>query len=210
MGQVLLHKTTPSDTSWMKRDVVPIALARDLPFQQGWRQIYIRMHREMAGNATAVVEFVEHCSSSNKSLAFGDYYKAVEELCSKQLAFRDVQMFLFKPKLNVLLNLIGLHYCIFCLQVQAGHVMDALQSCKISEQQVCVKWWKLGRWFYGFRMRDEFHSRIISLADLLTNKGEEVLGVLCRGAIHELLRIEICISNVASTPWSWQSSQQQE
>lgn len=96
-----------------------------------------------------------------------------------------------------------------CTNEQAGHVMDALLSCKISERQVCVKWWKLGRWIYGFRMRDESHSRMVTLADLLTNKGGLVLGVLRRGAIHEVLRVEICIPNVASTPWSWRSSQQQ-
>ncbi|KAF2311002.1 hypothetical protein GH714_018997 [Hevea brasiliensis] len=177
------------------------------PVTKGWREIYIKMHRETAGKATTVVEFVENCSSS-ELLEVGDYYKAIEDLFSMQLAFRDVQMFLFKPTLNVLLNLVGLHYCIFCLQVPVRHVMDALLSCKISERQVCVKWWKLGRWFYGFRMRDESHSRMVSLADLLTNKGEEVLGVLRRGAIHEVLHVEICISNVASTPWS--SSQQQD
>uniref|UniRef100_A0A2C9UBW6 F-box domain-containing protein n=1 Tax=Manihot esculenta TaxID=3983 RepID=A0A2C9UBW6_MANES len=89
------------------------------PVIKGWREIYIKMHREMAGKATTVVEFVENCSSS-ELLEVGDYYKAIEDLCSMQLSFRDVQMFLFKPKLNVLLNLVGLHYCIFCLQVPHG------------------------------------------------------------------------------------------
>ncbi|MBA0830923.1 hypothetical protein Goarm_015417 [Gossypium armourianum] len=34
-----------------------------------------------------------------------------------QFGFRDVQMLLLKQKLNVLLNLIGLHYCLNILQV---------------------------------------------------------------------------------------------
>lgn len=89
------------------------------------------MHREMAGKATTVVEFVENCSSS-ELLEVGDYYKAIEDLCSMQLSFRDVQMFLFKPKLNVLLNLVGLHYCIFCLQVPVN------SSCTLLFVSFCL------------------------------------------------------------------------
>lgn len=71
--------------------------------------------------------------------------------------------------------------------------MEALESSKISEREVCVKWWKLGRWFYGFRMRDESHSRWVSLADLAMAREKEVLGVLHRGAVHEVLRVQISV-----------------
>ncbi|KDP40022.1 hypothetical protein JCGZ_02020 [Jatropha curcas] len=179
-----------------------------VPVIKGWREIYIKMHREMAGKATTVIEFVEHRSLS-QSLEIGDYNKAIQDLWLMRLAFKDIQMFLFKPNLNVLLNLVGLHYCIFCLKLPARNVMDALLSCKISEREVCVNWWKLGRWFYGFRMRDESHSRKVSLTDLTTDKGEDVLGVLQRGAIHEVLRVEIFISNATTSPWSSQSSHRQ-
>ncbi|KAH9683275.1 F-box domain-containing protein [Citrus sinensis] len=81
------------------------------------------------------------------------------------------------------------------------YVAEALKSRKISDRQVCVKWWKLGRWFYGFRMRDEYHSRWVSLADLVTKKEEEVLGVLHRGAIHEVLRVQISFVISVDTPW---------
>ncbi|CAL1413318.1 unnamed protein product [Linum trigynum] len=83
-------------------------------------------------------------------------------------------------RLSVLLNLVALHYSISCLQIPAWEVVEALRSCWISERQVCVKWWKLGRWFYGFRMMDETHSRHLTLAELATKKGMEVLGVLHR------------------------------
>ncbi|KAH8499799.1 hypothetical protein H0E87_015154 [Populus deltoides] len=150
------------------------------------------MHREKAGSAAEVVGFVEQCSLS-ESIDVGDYQKAIEDLSSMQLSFEDVQMFLFKPKLNVLLNLVGLHYCIFCLEMPADHVMDTLVGCNILERKVHVKWWKLGRWFYGFRMRDESCSCWVSLEDLLTGKGEEVLGVLRRGAVHECTEIECAL-----------------
>lgn len=85
--------------------------------------------------------------------------------------------------------------------LQPEYVAEALKSHKISDRQVCVKWWKLGRWFYGFRMRDEYHSHWVSLADLVTKKEEEVLGVLHRGAIHEVLRVQISFVISVDTPW---------
>lgn len=70
----------------------------------------------MAEGATTVVKFVEDSSPSD-FLEVGDYLKANKALSSMQLGFKDVQMFLFKPKFSVLLNLVGLLYCINCLNV---------------------------------------------------------------------------------------------
>lgn len=75
---------------------------------------------------------------------------------------------------------------------------------------MCVKWWKLGRLFYGFRMRDESHSRWVSLAELALAKEQEVLLVLQRGAIHEVLQVQISVADPTSTPWSCQSAQGQD
>ncbi|KAK6265455.1 hypothetical protein QUC31_016292 [Theobroma cacao] len=221
------------------------------PNFKGWRGFYKKQHKEVAGRAASVVKFVEQCSLS-ESLEVSNYLKAIECLRSMQFGFKDVQMVLFKPKLNVLLNLVGLHYCLNCLQVPwrltvvsseefssltvsdrklvflgdddrtlhdfpyvgmhpkpklASHVTEALQSSKISDRQVCVKWWKFGRRFYGFRMRDESHSRCISLQDLATAKEEEVLGVLERGAIHEVLQVQLSVADSTSNLWSNQSPQ---
>lgn len=66
--------------------------------------------------ATVVLNFVEHCLSA-ESIEVGHYLSAIEGLCSMQFGFKDVQMFFLKPKLSVLLNLIGLHYCIRWLGV---------------------------------------------------------------------------------------------
>ncbi|OMO98414.1 hypothetical protein COLO4_13925 [Corchorus olitorius] len=176
------------------------------PNFEGWRGFYIKQHKEMMNRAASVVKFVEQCSPSD-SLEVNDHLHAIECLRSIQFGFKDVQLLLFKPKLNVLLNLVGLHYCLNRLRVPASDVVEALESSKISDRQVCVKWWKLGRWFYGFRMRDESHSRCISLEDLATSKAEEVLGVLDRGAIHEVLRVQISLANSTSNHWSSQSPQ---
>lgn len=84
---------------------------------------------------------------------------------------------------------------------QAENVLEALECSNIADRQVSVRWWKLGRWFYGFRMRDESRCCRVSLADLSTERGDEVLGVLHRGAIHEVLQVEISVADSSCTPW---------
>ncbi|KAH6756177.1 hypothetical protein C2S52_014584 [Perilla frutescens var. hirtella] len=170
-----------------------------------WRGLYISKHNEMAGKVASVTNFVER-ALAYESIEVGNYLKAVELLNSLQFGFKDVQMLLLKPELNVLLNLAGLHYCIIWLEIPAENVIEALHSSQVSERQVCVQWWKLGRWFYGFRLRDEFHSRNVSLGDLAASN-EEVLGVLHRGAIHEVIRVQISAAKPTHTSWSHQVAQ---
>ncbi|KAI3469440.1 hypothetical protein Pfo_026103 [Paulownia fortunei] len=172
---------------------------------KGWRGLYISKHSEMAGKAALITNFVER-ALAYESIEVGNYLKAIELLNSLQFGFKDVQMFLLKPEINVLLNLVGLHYCIIWLGVPAEYVIEALDSSQVSEREVCVQWWKLGRWFYGFRLRDEFHSRNISLGDLAACN-EEVLSVLHRGAIHEVIRVQISAAKPTHTSWSYQVAQ---
>ncbi|KAK4425761.1 hypothetical protein Salat_1770100 [Sesamum alatum] len=172
---------------------------------EGWRCLYISKHSEMCGKADLVTKFVER-ALAYESIEVGNYLKTIELLNSLQFGFKDVQIFLLKPKLNVLLNLVGLHYCIVWLGIPADYVIEALNSSRISERQVCVQWWKLGRWFYGFRLRDEVHSRNVSLGDLAASN-EEVLGVLHRGAIHEVIRVQISAAKPSGTSWSHQVAQ---
>uniref|UniRef100_A0A7N0UII1 F-box domain-containing protein n=1 Tax=Kalanchoe fedtschenkoi TaxID=63787 RepID=A0A7N0UII1_KALFE len=177
-----------------------------------WKNFYAEQHLKTAERVKAVVDFVDLCltiniavrGSSAESIEAGNYLKAIASLSSMNLGFVDVQLFLLKPNVNVLLNLIGLHYCLSWLEVEANDVLEALKKCKISERQVCVKWWKLGRWFHGFRLRDEFNCRWMSLQDLAVSKEEEVLSVLRRGAIHEVLRVQISMANPTPIPWSCQ------
>lgn len=49
-------------------------------------------------------------------------------------------------------------------------------------------------------MRDELNTRNISLGDLVTCKDEEVLRVLHRGAVHEVLRVQISPAKSESLP----------
>nr|KJB72525.1 hypothetical protein B456_011G186100 [Gossypium raimondii] len=168
----------------------------------GCRGFYIKQHKEMKDQADSVIKFVEKCLQS-ESIQVNDYLKAIECLKLMGFGFKDVQMLLLKPKLNVLLNLVGLHYCLNILKVPASDVMEALNSSNIKNRQICIKWWKLGRWFYGFRMRDEFHFRCLSLEDLASSKDDEdVLGVLQRGAIHEVLQVQISIVSSRSNAWA--------
>ncbi|XP_030508624.1 uncharacterized protein LOC115723331 isoform X2 [Cannabis sativa] len=93
--------------------------------------------------------------------------------------------------------------------LHAEYVLESLECCKISDREVCVKWWKLGRWFYGFRMRDESRFRIFCMADFAMAKEEEVLAVLHRGAIHEVIRVQISIVDSSDIPWYHQNTQKQ-
>ncbi|KAI4317645.1 hypothetical protein L6164_025499 [Bauhinia variegata] len=155
-----------------------------------WRKLYIERKNELAASAAAVAKFVEDCRPCKvKSFEVRDYLKAMEDLRAMKFGFKDVQMLLFQPKMNVLLNLLGLHYCRAYLEIPGDYLMEALQACEISDRHVCIKWWKVGRWFYGFRMRDETHCRWVSLVDLATDDEEHILGVLHRGAVHEVLRV---------------------
>ncbi|GFP81906.1 hypothetical protein PHJA_000333900 [Phtheirospermum japonicum] len=159
----------------------------------------------MVGKAALVTSFVER-ALAYESIEVGNYLKAIELLNSLQFGFKDVQMFLLKPNLNVVLNLVGLHYCIIWLGISADYAIEALNNIRVSERQVCVQWWKLGRWFYGFRLRDEFHSRNVSLGDLMASN-KEVIGVLNRGAVHEVIRVQISGPKPTQTSWSHQIAQ---
>lgn len=70
----------------------------------------------MAGKAALIVGFVER-ALAYESIEVGNYLKAIDLLNYLHFGFKDVEMFLLKPKLNVLLNLVGLHYCIIWLGV---------------------------------------------------------------------------------------------
>ncbi|XP_020275633.1 uncharacterized protein LOC109850120 [Asparagus officinalis] len=160
------------------------------PLFQGWKRFYISKHKKLARCASVVIKFVEDCTQ-NESLEVGNYLKAINDLRSIELGFKDVQMFLLARKHNVVLNLIGLHYCVYFLGISPHDMMEALRKCQVFERQVCVNWFKLGRWFYGFRLPDEHRIRRVALGDLAVSKGEEVLCVLNRGAVHEVLRVQI-------------------
>ncbi|KAI3979606.1 hypothetical protein MKX01_013701 [Papaver californicum] len=160
-------------------DYLWVSLSKDR--WPGWRRFYINKHGDMACRANNIVKFVEECTSPSKFLEIGDFLKAVQDLSLMDFGFKDVVMFFFTSKQNVL----------------AEDVIVALKNCGIQERELCVSWWKLGRWFYGFRMRDESNIRRVSLGDLALAKENEVLGVLYRGAIHEVLRVQVSIPHPA-------------
>ncbi|KAK5794365.1 hypothetical protein PVK06_035587 [Gossypium arboreum] len=104
------------------------------PDFKGWRGFYIKQHKEMKDQADSVIKFVENCLQS-ESIQVNDYLKAIECLKLMGFGFKDVQMLLLKPKLNVLLNLVGLHYCLNILKVpvtfHALCIFHAFFSCML-------------------------------------------------------------------------------
>ncbi|KAG2239149.1 hypothetical protein Bca52824_090009 [Brassica carinata] len=166
---------------------------------QKWRRVYVMQHMKMASRASEVIAFVTEWPAA-LSLEASEYLHAVETMSSMRLGFQDVELFLFKPNLSVLLNLVGLIYCIKHLKPGGERVLDAMRRCGVSEQLVWVKWLTLGRWSRGRRMRDETVSRQVSLADVVTGKEETVLRVLQRGVVHEVLRVCISTVDLVCTP----------
>lgn len=76
---------------------------------------------------------------------------------------------------------------------QTTRVVKTLRRKKIAARELCVRWWTLGKWSngYGIRMNDELHSHHFTLMNIAIGKNEEVLAALYRGAIHEVLRVQI-------------------
>ena len=71
----------------------------------------------MADRAHSLVELVKQ-SARYESLEVGDYQRAMEHLCNTKMGFEDVQLYLLTAKHSVLVNLIGLHYCLAWLGIQ--------------------------------------------------------------------------------------------
>lgn len=159
--------------------------------QKDWRAYYIDMHKEMEISTKMVVDFLEKCTS-NESIEVGHHLAAINCMSMLELGFQDVRMLLFKPKLSVLVNFIGLHYCITWLGVPTAYIWEALDSCKISEREVCVRCWNPGETFAGL----PFGLKVFefSLSDILLGNVENVLGLLHRDAIRNLIRVQISVA----------------
>lgn len=164
--------------------------------KRGWKALYINHHKRAAVDISSVVEFVES-SSHNGSLEAEYYLKAIADLAlMKDIGFIDVQFFLFSRNHSAIINLIGLHYSIACLHIPPNEVDKAVQARQVAERKVCVSLLKLGRWFYGFRLADEYESYKISLSALTMSEGAEVLAILNRGAVHEVFRLLVSLVDI--------------
>uniref|UniRef100_A0A0D9WFU3 F-box domain-containing protein n=1 Tax=Leersia perrieri TaxID=77586 RepID=A0A0D9WFU3_9ORYZ len=162
---------------------------------RGWKSLYINHHRKTAAAISDVAEFVEN-SLRNGSLEAEYYLKAIATLASmRDVGFIDVQFFLLSRNQSAIINLIGLHYSIASLNIPPHEVHKALQARKVEERKVCVSLYKLGRWFYGFRLPDESESHEISLSELTMLEGAVILAILKRGAVHEVFRLQVFREN---------------
>uniref|UniRef100_A0A0D9ZYC6 F-box domain-containing protein n=1 Tax=Oryza glumipatula TaxID=40148 RepID=A0A0D9ZYC6_9ORYZ len=163
---------------------------------QGWKALYINHHRRTAVAISGVAEFVEN-NLRNGSLEAEYYLKAIANLASmRDIGFIDAQFFLLSRNSSAIMNLIGLHYSISSLNIPPNEVYKALQARKVEERKVCVSLYKLGRWFYGFRLPDESESHEISLSELTMSEGATILAILKRGAVHEVFRLQVSLVDI--------------
>uniref|UniRef100_A0A0E0HDK8 F-box domain-containing protein n=1 Tax=Oryza nivara TaxID=4536 RepID=A0A0E0HDK8_ORYNI len=164
--------------------------------QKGWKALYINHHRRTAVAISGVAEFVEN-NLRNGSLEAEYYLKAIANLASmRDIGFIDAQFFLLSRNYSAIMNLIGLHYSISSLNIPPNEVYKALQARKVEERKVCVSLYKLGRWFYGFRLPDESESHEISLSELTMSEGATILAILKRGAVHEVFRLQVSLVDI--------------
>ncbi|KAI4345473.1 hypothetical protein L6164_012597 [Bauhinia variegata] len=158
-----------------------------------WRKLYIERNHKMAAGAAAAAKFLKACRPCNaKSFKVRDYLKVMEDLRALKFGFKDVQLLFFKPRIDVLLNMIGLHYCQACLEIPSDHLVEALEACEISDRHVYIKWFKDVPRRYERCMMWERNSHWISLADLAAVGVEHILGVFHQGdAACEVFRVVI-------------------
>ncbi|KAI4303208.1 hypothetical protein MLD38_038866 [Melastoma candidum] len=161
------------------------------PSGEGWRHLYIKRHNEVADKARSMVRSVEESLYTSQSVKIGLYKKIMAELKSLELSFVDVKMLLLKPKYSAALHLVSLHYCFTFLKVPVEDMVQAVVDNQISEGQVCVRWSTRGRLLFGFHMRDESHSLVVSLHEVASSQGHRVLQLLTPGAVREVMRIHI-------------------
>ena len=83
---------------------------------------------------------------------------------------------------------------------QNKYLKEALAKNQIADKHICLRWWSLGQWMNGFRRGDEMHVCIAPLSKLLEPKQEQLLYVIQRGAIHEVLRVQIS-ADFRSSAW---------
>ncbi|KAH7373481.1 hypothetical protein KP509_17G058900 [Ceratopteris richardii] len=164
-----------------------------------WRSEYICLHKRMLIGATSVIDFIKG-RACHDSMEVADYQKAMNLLSSTGLELQDVVTFLLLPKLSVLVNLLGLHYCLLHLKMKGNDAREVLSMNKIGERQVCLRWWSLGGWTNGFRRHDEMHMQIASLLTLAELEAPSFLEVIDRGTRHEVLRVQIS-ADFESSAW---------
>ena len=169
---------------------------------QGWQSAYRNSHMEMGRRAKAVVELVR-ARSRHESVEVADYQNGLMLLSTTGLSLHDALLFLLSPIHNVLVNLIGLHYCLFHLNAQGSELEELkgfIARSKVGERKVCLRWWSIGGWTNGFRRRDEMHVRNVSISALAEPESVALFQVLDRGTLHEVLRVQIS-ADFESSAW---------
>lgn len=169
---------------------------------EGWQAAYRNSHVEMRKRARAVVELIK-ARTRHESVEVADYQKGLMMLSTTGLALYDVFLFLFTSAQSVLVNLIGLHYCLFHLGAQGAELKELkefLARSKVGERKVCLRWWSMGGWANGFRRRDEMQIRMASIANLTEPESVPLFQILDRGTLHEVLRVQIS-ADFESSAW---------
>ncbi|XP_047313530.1 uncharacterized protein LOC124916807 [Impatiens glandulifera] len=145
---------------------LPVIISADDAVLKGWKEFYIYKHMEISMQSQIVIGSMKY--DSNEFVKVKHYQTTMEKLWRFEFEFKDVEIFFFKPNLSGIINLVGLHYCIDCLEIPCDELIEALSRNKIIDRDVIARWWKYGEHFQdileGFD--NEFYFHGVSLEDI--------------------------------------------
>ncbi|KAJ3676429.1 hypothetical protein LUZ60_003841 [Juncus effusus] len=139
-----------------------------------WKTWYISMHKKMSTEIFIHLWEVEKQLEKSGFLEIRVYKYAIDiVLRDFKVGFGDICLLFFRRKLHVVLNLIGLHYSFFYLQVSAEDLRNALSSCQVLDRELLVEWVLKVSINGRLCMPEERYSLVLSLAEI--TDGEEAI-----------------------------------
>ncbi|KAJ3678031.1 hypothetical protein LUZ60_001834 [Juncus effusus] len=138
-----------------------------------WKATYISKHKEIY---TAIYNHLIHVEEQlieSNSLGIRIYNATIDGLRYLKVGFEDVCSVLFRRKLHVLENLIGLHYSFLFLQVSVENLRNALSCYQLLDRELTVYWALTTPSGYMFFWPMEDYFLTLSLAEIID--GEEAI-----------------------------------
>ncbi|KAJ3676434.1 hypothetical protein LUZ60_003846 [Juncus effusus] len=155
-----------------------------------WKTWYITMHKEMSAAIFSHFRHVEEQLEEYGFLEIIVYKEAIDILRDLKVGFGDIRLMFLRRKLHAVLNLIGLHYSFFYLQVSAGDLRNTLAFYQVLDRELIVEWILVPSFCYCDFTHQERYSLVLSLAEI-TDGEEAILYFLESGLSAEMRSISI-------------------
>ncbi|XP_078158192.1 uncharacterized protein LOC144553878 [Carex rostrata] len=96
------------------------------------------------------------------------YLQAIHDMECLKLGFEDIYLYFFRKDINVVFNLLRLHYSFFHLGLPLKDLRKVLASCQVSDKKICVSWGLCRKREFDFYIPEEEHyrsTRLVRIAD---------------------------------------------